>query len=106
MSYVAYALDKRQTRESRFHISKKTASFNDKCWQVSKGKIKLYMYITESRCIFLRSRSKPSVLLFESRTICTHSESLVYTMERNLWSFIPFRLRLEDLELGFSGFLT
>ena len=31
----------------------------------------------------LRSRSKPSILLFESRTICTHSESLVY-MERDL----------------------
>ena len=46
-SYVAHALDKRQTRESEFHISK-TASF--KCLQVLSGKIKLYIH--ESRCIF------------------------------------------------------
>ena len=45
---------------------------------------------------FLRSRSKPSILLlFESRTICTHSESHVYTMERNLRCFLPSRLQLE-----------
>ena len=54
----------------------------NKCWQVSKGKIKLYIY--ELRCIFFLYFSKPSVLFFESRTIWTHSESLVYTMEHNL----------------------
>ena len=47
-SYVAHALYKRQTRESKFHISR-TASF--KCWQVLSGKIKLYIH--ESGFIFL-----------------------------------------------------
>ena len=55
---------------------------------------------------FLRSRSKASLLLLESRAICTHSESLVYTMERNLRCFIPSRLRLEDLEFCFFGLLN
>ena len=47
---------------------------------------------------FLRSRSKPSILSFKCHTICTHLESLVYTMERNLQCFIPSCLRLKDLE--------
>ena len=53
--------------------------------------------------IFLRSRSKPSILLFESRTICTHSESLIHTMERNLRCFIPSRLQLENLKFWLFG---
>ena len=82
--YVAHALDKCQTRESAFHISK--TAFLNKCWQVSSGKIKLH--INELR--FLRSCSKPSILLFQSRTRCTHSESLFYTMERNLRRIMEF----------------
>ena len=48
---------------------------------------------------FLRSRSKPSILLFETRNICPHLESLVDTMDCNLRCFIPSRLQLEDLKL-------
>ena len=48
---------------------------------------------------FFRSHS----ILFESRTICTHSESLVHTVERSLWCFIHSRLWLEDLEFWLFG---
>ena len=99
--YVTHTLDNCQTREIKFHISK-TASFKYMCWQASSGKIKFY--INESRCIFFRSHSesefftndtskdnhspgKPSIL-FESRNIYTHSESLVYTMECHLHRII------------------
>ena len=58
-SYVAQALDKRQTRESKFlrmHLL-------NKCWQASSGKIKLYINEYRFKEPFkntdLRSRSKP-----------------------------------------------
>ena len=53
------------------------------CWQVLNGKIKLPVHINESRCIYFEEPFKSSIL-FEFRTICTHLESLVYTVECNL----------------------
>ena len=98
---VVNALDKHQTTESKFHISKKLHLLNN-CWQVSKGKIKLYINV-----YFLGSRLKSSsTLLFESCTICTHLESLVHTMECNLRCFFPSRLRLEDLKFWLFGLYT
>ena len=47
---------------------------------------------------FSRSRSKPSMLLFESCTISTYSESLVYTVAPNLLKVHVSRFATEKVK--------